>query len=169
MEPFKSIKLPGGGGGGRAGVFRLATIFFLSLSGPEYFFPIYYEPEFFSQVIVGQNIIFYAMQIRKQLCSWAVNQLQHYCTEVVCLCVCPSAMTLTWHANSKYIVMQLDMRWIPPKISWYWNLTLPVQLFSAKRRSVSHQNCQWLDKHPNCIRGNTFCIIKFFEVQYLHK
>ena len=24
------------------------------------------------------------------------------------LCVCPSAMTLKWHANSKYIVMQLD-------------------------------------------------------------
>ena len=65
---------------------------------------------FFSQVIVGQNRFLYAIQIRNQLCSGAANRLQNYCTEVVCLCVCPSEMTLKWHANSKYIVIQLDMR-----------------------------------------------------------
>ena len=26
-----------------------------------------------------------------------------------------------------------------------------------------------VDKHPNCIRDNTFCLPQFFEMQYLHE
>ena len=76
MEPFKSstrrlsceatIRFPGGGGGG-VDFSDWPEYFFFSLSGPEYF---YYEPEFVSQTIVGQNICFYAMQIWKQLYSY---------------------------------------------------------------------------------------------------
>ena len=42
-----------------------------------------------------------------------MNLLKNYCIEVVCLSVCLcvylSAMTLKWHANFKYIAIQLDM------------------------------------------------------------
>ena len=64
--------------------------YFSSHSGPEYFFSITSK--------VGSNFI-------------VTNRLQNYCIEVVCLsvCLCPSAMSLKWHANFKYIGIQLDM------------------------------------------------------------
>ena len=45
--------------------FRLARIFFLSLSGSEYFFQSIMSQNFFSQATVGQNIFVYTIQIWK--------------------------------------------------------------------------------------------------------
>ena len=53
---------------------------------PEYFFPIYYEPDFFFHAIVGQNI--FSIQYKFGSNFIVTNRLQNYCIEVVCLSVC---------------------------------------------------------------------------------
>ena len=116
--------------------------------------------------------------------------------EAVCLCVCPSAISLRWDnvVNSQYIAIQLSMRvdipqryvgndiWhspstrttafvttlaVSPKYFKY-NISItncPIALTfdtGLKHETVHTNNCQWLDKHINCIRDNTFCIPQFF-------
>ena len=125
-----------------------ARIFFSSHSGPEYFFV--YNTNLEANFIV-------------------TNRLQNYCIEVVCLsvclcvCVCPQ-----WIYSGMPIsnTLQYNLIWgyIPPELS-----CIEIWHSQHSRTLGIPHNCQWLGKHPNCICVNTFCILKFFEVQYLHK
>ena len=162
---------------GGPGFFSLARILFsVTFRAKIFFFNLSWARIFFSQAILDQNIFFYTIQIWKQLFSWAANRLQNYYIEVVCcLSVCVSDRDdFKWNkiANSKYIAIQLYMRvytLMLVAIEIWHSEHSRTTVFAAKQHSVYPKSCQWLNKHTNCIRVNTFCIPKFFEVQYLHE
>ena len=122
----------------------------------------------------------------------------------VCLCVCPSSITLKWHniVNFQYIAIQLyrtrrvdiRQRYVGIEI-WHSPSTRTTQVattlavrqifemqylhnqlsdcfkiwYRGKASEDTNKKCQWLDKHPDCIRDNTICIPQLFEMQYLHE
>ena len=49
------------------------------------------------------------------------------------------------------------------------NCQIALKLYTGVKHQKVHKKCQWLDKHPNCIRNNTFCIPNFVDMQYLHQ
>ena len=73
-----------GEGGGVTGGFSLARIFCRSLPGQNFFFNLSWSRKCFSLAIVGQNIVFYAIQIWKHLfdarCCLCVNIGACICT-----------------------------------------------------------------------------------------
>ena len=79
------IILQGGGGW----VFQTGQNIFSLTFRARIFFPIYYEPAFFLSSKVGQNIVFYTIQLWKQLHSYeSVTKLLYWGYLSVCLSVC---------------------------------------------------------------------------------
>ena len=106
-----TIRLPGGG----LGFSVWPEYFFLSLSGPKYFFSIYHEPEYFFLKPYWARI-FFSIQY-KFGSNFLIEPQIGYKTIIlrlsaVCLCVCLDRNDFKWHniANSKYIAIQLYMR-----------------------------------------------------------
>ena len=89
-----TIRLPGGG----LGFSVRPEYFFLSLSGPKYFFSNYHEPEYFFLKPYWARI-FFSIQYKFES-NFSVEPQIGYKTIIlrlsaVCLCVCPTAMTLS--------------------------------------------------------------------------
>ena len=86
-----TIRLPGGG----AGFFSLARIFFsVTFRAKIFFFKLSWARIFFSQAILGQNILFYTIQTNLettfQLSRKSVSKLLYWgCLLSVCVCVRP--------------------------------------------------------------------------------
>ena len=82
-----------------------ARIFFSGHSGPEYCFLAHYKfgSQLYSYESVTRLLYWGCLSVCLSVC--------HVCLSVCpSMCVaCPSAITLKWHANFKYIAIQLDM------------------------------------------------------------
>ena len=94
--------------------------FFLSLSGPKYFFSNYHEPEYFFFKPYWARI-FFSIQY-KFGSNFSVEPQNYYIEVVSCLSLCVSDRDdFKWHniANSKYIAIPLYMRVYTPDVSCY--------------------------------------------------
>ena len=135
---------------------------------------------------ISSQILIYNIEHFK--INWAVKHVVNYCIEYICLFVRDDfnmvnsqyiAMQLymrvdtslrydeIWHSPSTRTTAVAAQRYSVSNKSLKCNISTrncPIALqfnTGVKHQKVHTQNCQWLDKHPNCIRDNTFCMPQF--------
>ena len=73
-----------------------------------------------------------------------------------------------WHPQSTRTAALVTTLYVSPKsikcIISITNSQIALKFYTrVKLQKVHTNNGQWLDKHPNCIRDNTFYVPQFFE------
>ena len=71
-----------------------------------------------------------------------------------------TAFVTTLSVSPKYLKCNISITKCPIALSFDTRV---------RHQKVYTTNCQWLDKHQNCIHDNTFYIPQFFEMQYIHE